>query len=203
MEPPYVNRKFRYSHLSISITQSNQLHVITEKEAKFRLAGSNSRDITLDGNSNKEILEKIRGKPTQLIEKLPSRSASNRKIPPQNSKPQTKNQAILSGIKGSTSSGASRFSQSQQAYNPQYSSSPKQNSNCFIATEIYGFDSSETNILREWRDRNLNGYWGKIFVKNYYEISPKIIPILRKRKFLRNIVKKYLDIFVLKIQNKI
>jgi len=39
MEPPYVSKKYRYSHLSINVTANGQMAVITAEEAKFRLAG--------------------------------------------------------------------------------------------------------------------------------------------------------------------
>lgn len=61
MEPPYVNPKFNYSHLSVSITQGRQIHLISEKEARFRLAGSSTRAaISVAKSSNQDILESLK-----------------------------------------------------------------------------------------------------------------------------------------------
>lgn len=85
MEPPYQNRRYHYSHLSISITQANQLHVISESEAKFRLSvGPVSR------SSNKEILDGIR-RPGSVS----SRGTSPKRVPT------SPNQAVLQAMKGS------------------------------------------------------------------------------------------------------
>jgi hypothetical protein len=67
MEPPYCSKKHRYSHLAISITQASQLHVISETEAKFRLAGQReARSPTPDASSNKRLLAGIqRGVPLE------------------------------------------------------------------------------------------------------------------------------------------
>ena len=45
MEPPYVSRKLKYSHLSINVTANGQMAVITEAEAKFRMAPSSARNL--------------------------------------------------------------------------------------------------------------------------------------------------------------
>lgn len=90
MEPPYRSRKYKYSHLAISITQANQLHVITESEAKFRLSGTSARSAgSTSGSSNKEILDGIRG----------TGSASSRATAPRRV-PTSPNQAVLQAMKG-------------------------------------------------------------------------------------------------------
>ena len=59
MEPPYQTT--RYSHVSITIAQANQLHEITEKEAQFRLFGSEiTESKSLTRAENREILESLR-----------------------------------------------------------------------------------------------------------------------------------------------
>jgi hypothetical protein len=40
LEPPYHNKKLKYSHISVTITQANQIHQISEQEAKFRIGNS-------------------------------------------------------------------------------------------------------------------------------------------------------------------
>ncbi len=92
MEPPYRNKRYKYSHLSISITQANQLHVITESETKFRLSGAAPclSASTSKATNNREILEGIRAPSSR-----PGRSATSGSAPP------TPNRAILQTMKGS------------------------------------------------------------------------------------------------------
>lgn len=92
MEPPYRSKRYKYSHLSISITQAGQLHVITESEAKFRLSvGAPYLSVsTSKATNNREILEGIRV-PTSRA----SRSATSGSARP------TANRAILQSMKGS------------------------------------------------------------------------------------------------------
>jgi hypothetical protein len=60
MEPPYRNKKYGYSHLSISITQASQLCVIPESDARFRLSGQKkAQSARGDGLKNKSILTSI------------------------------------------------------------------------------------------------------------------------------------------------
>jgi len=98
MEPPYRSRKYKYSHLSITVTHANQIHFITESEAIFRLSGTMSRPSGSSPHStNRELLDDIRGTATK-----PSRKGSSNR-----SAPATQNQAILQGMKGSQSSASS------------------------------------------------------------------------------------------------
>lgn len=59
MEPPYHSERFKYTHLSISITQNSQIKRITPEDARFRLGGASSQKTKPD---NRQIMEKI-GKP--------------------------------------------------------------------------------------------------------------------------------------------
>ncbi|TWO69128.1 serine/threonine protein kinase [Caenimonas sedimenti] len=67
MEPPFVNKKFRYSHLSITVGASGALSQITEQEARYRLAGAGkaagafSAGKPSSQSSNQQTLDKIRG----------------------------------------------------------------------------------------------------------------------------------------------
>jgi hypothetical protein len=61
MEPPYESFRFGYVHLAISITQGNELHVITEKEAKFRLIGNQTPIASsTTAKGNKEVVDNIK-----------------------------------------------------------------------------------------------------------------------------------------------
>lgn len=190
MEPPYVNKYYKYSHLAISITQGSQLHIISEKEAKFRLAGSSTRsNDSVSLVNNREILEGFRAG------KLPSGSTSK---PRQQSSPATSNQAVLQKMKGSKSFPPSN-GQSKGTHTgsnkPSITSSTS--SNCFIATAVYGLDAPETNALRSWRDTSLlPTCWGRAFVAVYYKISPYLIPIIKRFSWLRQIIKLTLDTFM-------
>lgn len=62
MEPPYVSRKYKYSHLSINVTANGQMNIISEIEGKFRLAPPPSSKLSTTPLSNREALDKIKGK---------------------------------------------------------------------------------------------------------------------------------------------
>ena len=67
MEPPYSNPKFKYSHLSISITASGQMTFLAESEAKWRLAGPTANAPTFATSSNQDALDRIKGRPATTI----------------------------------------------------------------------------------------------------------------------------------------
>jgi len=61
-------------------------------------------------------------------------------------------------------------------------------SNCFIATELYGRESSEVRTLRRFRDRFLMPQpIGRLFVAMYYRASPSIVLVIRRSAALRYI----------------
>lgn len=51
IEPPYHSDQYGYTHLSITITQPNQMHIIDEPEAKYRL-GITSNTRTMKRNTD-------------------------------------------------------------------------------------------------------------------------------------------------------
>jgi hypothetical protein len=189
MEPPYVSRKYKYSHLAISITQGSQLHELTEKEAKFRLSSINKQTNGSSKSNNERILEGLRSGDQ-------SRQNNNSKSNSATTAPRSRNDAILQKMKGSqtVSSGVSR--------NPtQRTTSSSSNSNCFIATAIYGIDATETNILREWRDSTLIHYkLGRGIATTYYTISPYLVKVIKRSYPLEKLIKIFLDFFVDKIK---
>jgi hypothetical protein len=84
IEPPYRSPKFGYSHLAVSITQPNQMHLVAESEAKYRLAGSSTRSAAEAKRAdNGKVLQAIGGNAPRL------RASSTR------SPAATGNQAIL------------------------------------------------------------------------------------------------------------
>lgn len=53
MEPPYVSGKYKYSHLSITVTTVGQMTILSETDARWRLAGpNNSQQTRTSTNSN-------------------------------------------------------------------------------------------------------------------------------------------------------
>ncbi len=80
MEPPYVSRKYKYSHLSINITANGQMTVISESEAKFRLTPAPKATVPLP--SNKDALDRIKGRttPSQPVQRVTSPTSQNKNI---------------------------------------------------------------------------------------------------------------------------
>lgn len=65
---------------------------------------------------------------------------------------------------------------------------------CFIATACYGdYNSKEVLLLREFRDiKLLSTFFGRIFVKFYYLVSPFLASIISKSDFMKKIVRQIL-----------
>ncbi|MBL2092129.1 hypothetical protein ELF06_28490 [Klebsiella pneumoniae] len=102
MEPPYVSGKYKYSHISITVTTIGQMTVLSETDARWRLAGPNdSRQISTSTSSNQEALERIKGKSTTSTPKPVSTNAT------------TANQAILNKLRASTQTVAPARAQTQ------------------------------------------------------------------------------------------
>ena len=66
---------------------------------------------------------------------------------------------------------------------------------CYIATCVYGsYDCPEVWALRRFRDNILaQSILGRIFIKAYYSISPRIVRLWGKNEVIRNIWKTPLD----------
>ena len=102
MEPPYVSGKYKYSHISITVTTIGQMTVLSETDARWRLAGpKNSRQTLTSTSSNQEALERIKGKSTISTPKPMSTNAT------------TVNQAILSKLRASTQTASPARAQTQ------------------------------------------------------------------------------------------
>ena len=102
MEPPYVSGKYKYSHISITVTAIGQMTVLSETDARWRLAGpSDSRQTLTSTSSNQEALERIKGKGTTSTPMPVSINAT------------TANQAILNKLRASTQTVAPASAQTQ------------------------------------------------------------------------------------------
>ena len=68
---------------------------------------------------------------------------------------------------------------------------------CFIATAVFGGKSSEVFILRKFRDERLQeNLFGRLFISGYYAISPPIARFVEKRKALKRIFRKAIQLFI-------
>lgn len=74
--------------------------------------------------------------------------------------------------------------------------------NCFIATAAYGnYFESEVEILKIFRDTFLmKSFFGRIFVRIYYHVSPCIARRIKRNETLKKITRMMLTplIFILK-----
>ena len=77
-------------------------------------------------------------------------------------------------------------------------------SGCYIATSIYGsYDCPEVWTLRRFRDNKLaTNFFGRIFIKIYYSLSPIAVKIFGKTKFFQNFWKKRLNRLVKKLNDE-
>lgn len=75
---------------------------------------------------------------------------------------------------------------------------------CYIATYIYdSYDCPQVWVLRRFRDYILDTTWyGKIFIKCYYAISPILIKFFGRFKWFKAFCKSRLDKMVLSLKNK-
>ena len=85
---------------------------------------------------------------------------------------------------------------SEWVANPSFGFTKKSNSSgCYIATMAYGdYEHPQVMVLRKFRDNILLKYLiGKLFVKIYYFISPKIVQVLKNNHTINRIIRKILD----------
>lgn len=75
---------------------------------------------------------------------------------------------------------------------------------CYVATCVYGsYDCPEVWTLRRFRDYNLNNkVLGRLFIKIYYAVSPKIVKIFGNNNKFKLFNKKILDRLVQKLNSK-
>ena len=117
VDPPFENKKHGYTHLSITLTEANQMRVIDESEAKRRLESrgksANLRPTT--GSANQDVLSRLGVQPTggsrttskkSHIAGIPAAIASaQQKLPNgRGTHPQitTPNEAILASLSGNS-----------------------------------------------------------------------------------------------------
>ena len=85
--------------------------------------------------------------------------------------------------------------QTQQPVQTSSSGENPKSGGCYIATAVYGsYDCPEVWILRRFRDYTLAETWyGLLFIKLYYAISPKIVRWFGNAKWFNYMWRKFLD----------
>lgn len=96
---------------------------------------------------------------------------------------------------------AKRQADSRRSYTPSYSSGC---CGCYVATCVYGsYDCPEVWTLRRYRDKTLGSTWyGRLFIRLYYAISPTIVKLFGKTKWFKKMWKGILDKKVKRLQDK-
>lgn len=74
---------------------------------------------------------------------------------------------------------------------------------CYIATCVYGsYDCPEIWTLRRYRDLVLDKNWaGRLFIKTYYAVSPKLVQWFGNTHWFRTLGRKNLDKLVRRLQS--
>lgn len=86
-----------------------------------------------------------------------------------------------------------------------YANQPQKSSRsggCYVATAVYGsYDCPEVWTLRRFRDYTLAKTWyGRLFIKTYYAISPTLVKWFGNKRWFKNIWRGKLDAMVQKLQ---
>ncbi len=74
----------------------------------------------------------------------------------------------------------------------------KSKEGCYIATMVYGdYNHPKVIILRKYRDNKLSKTpTGKVFIKLYYLLSPKIVNLLQGHKKTNRLIKLMINKFI-------
>lgn len=97
----------------------------------------------------------------------------------------------------------SNYSASNSNYSNPNSSSTK-SGGCYVATAVYGsYNCPQVWVLRRFRDNTLDSTWyGKLFIKLYYLISPTILKIFGDNVRFKKFWKQKLDLMVNKLSQR-
>lgn len=89
-------------------------------------------------------------------------------------------------------------------FKPDYVEPKIRKSGCYVATCVYGtYDCPQVWTLRRYRDYNLAKSWyGRLFIRMCYTVSPTIVKIFGDTKIFKKIWKRKLDKMVVKLQEK-
>lgn len=158
MESPFKSKRYKYSHISITLTKKGQLFKIDEAEAKKRLSSkpyASSTNKSSSNSSNQDILAKIRVARTTTPSGVNHQTKTNTNIP--NHSTASQNKAVLTKIHSTSKPATSQTI--QRAINPSktsvsktfssnYSSSAKsQPRNTLIPTKSSPKSKTETIVI--------------------------------------------------------
>jgi len=75
---------------------------------------------------------------------------------------------------------------------------------CYVATAVYGsYDCPEVWTLRRFRDFTLaKSFFGRLFIRTYYAISPTLVKWFGETKWFKNLWKPTLDKMVARLNEK-
>ena len=161
-----------------------------------------SRIISIDGVTDTPL-------PSSTVKK-PKTAYTGNSSPAGTTKTSSSPSSYNSGTSSSYSSGTS-YSSGYKTYNYKpstYSSKPlssysssKKSEGCYIATMAYGnYDHPQVMFLRRYRDEVLlKSITGRLFVKFYYWLSPKLVKILKGHETINAFIRSILDKIVEKI----
>ncbi len=95
-----------------------------------------------------------------------------------------------------------RIVHSKPVENNKSSQNKQSSGGCYIATCVYGsYDCPQVWTLRRFRDFRLSkSFWGRIFIRTYYKISPKAVKLFGNKNWFRTFWKKRLDKMIFKLQ---
>lgn len=101
IDPPYSNPKFNYLHLSITVEEPQQLHIIDAREATYRLGGQRGTQLSgTAASSNRELIEGLRRGSGATPGGRSKRSAGGHS--PASSPQRTANQKLIDSLNGAT-----------------------------------------------------------------------------------------------------
>ncbi len=89
-------------------------------------------------------------------------------------------------------------------YNPKIDDDKEEKNGCYIATSVYGsYDCPEVWVLRRFRDKCLKKYTlGRLFIKFYYAISPRLVSKFGDKKVFSGVFKPMLDNLVNRLMDE-
>ena len=90
----------------------------------------------------------------------------------------------------------------RKGYSPEKARRMAKSGGCYVATAVYGsYDCPQVWTLRRFRDYTLASTWyGRLFVRTYYAVSPSLVRWFGHTKWFQNFWKDHLDKMVNKLQ---
>ncbi|MBQ9196051.1 MAG: hypothetical protein IJ157_02315 [Clostridia bacterium] len=91
----------------------------------------------------------------------------------------------------------------KMGYSVERSRRNAKNNPCYVATAVYGsYDCPEVWTLRRFRDNTLKHTWyGRTFIKVYYEISPHFVKCFGHTKWFNTLFRGILNKIVANLNN--